>query len=341
MPKEKHPQKNASADNKKPGKLFSIFSTGPGKGGRGVTKKQAEFNGKYDLYNFFTFLRYRFGDITKLNLLFILANFSIVFLLYSLTGNTQNELPTPSTPLYQQLYGMAQYNPTSPAVLAYTGVYGVMTTISVWTTLTKVLVYSGFTLLFTFGLSSAGVAYVTRAFIRREQVFVWHDFWGAVKKNWKQSIVIGIFDLVICFLLYNSLVFYSANRVTYLMQVFFYLVIAFAILYFIMRMYFYFLTITFDLSIFKIFKNSFIFTLLGIKRNIVAVLAMGLAVLINAYIFTLLPSVGVMLPFIFTLGFLFFISAYCVFPVIDKFMIKPYYKEESISGEKPIFTDRG
>jgi hypothetical protein len=50
-----------------------------------------------------------------------------------------------------------------------------------------------------------------------------------------------------------------------------------------------------------------------------------------------------MLPFIFTIGFLYFIMAYCVFPVIDNFMIKPYYKDQQNKNqdEKPIFTDRG
>jgi uncharacterized membrane protein YesL len=128
-----------------------------------------------------------------------------------------------------------------------------------------------------------------------------------------------------------------------MMQVLFYLTIAFTVIYAVMRMYFYLMIVTFDLKFTKLVKNALIFSILGIKRNICAVLGIAITLFLNIYLFMLLPSVGVMLPFIFTIGFLYFIMAYCVFPVINKFMIKPYYtdQQDEHQAEKPIFTDRG
>ncbi len=335
---KKHNDNNENKENK----VFSFFSPSKNKKEKGLTKEQARFNGKYDFINFFSFLKFRFGDITKSNLLFILLNFSLLLMLFALTGYTNKTITTPSTPMYQQVFGMLQYDNSSAAILTYAAVSGVTADISVWTIWTQLLVYSGYSLFVTFGLSNIGMAYLTRGFVRRDHLFVWHDFWQSIKKNWVQGIIVGVLDLGVCYLLYNALMFYGANRVDYMMQLFFYLTIAFAAIYLIMRMYFYFMIITFDLKLTKLIKNAMIFSLLGIKRNICAVLGIALTLFLNIYIYIFLPSVGILIPFVFTAGFIYFITAYCVFPVIDKYMIKPYYKSETgESGGKPIFTDRG
>ncbi|MDD4125140.1 MAG: DUF624 domain-containing protein [Eubacteriales bacterium] len=341
MAENKNKNENNDKESNGDNKIFSFFSPSKNKKDKGITKKQAYFNGKYDFFNFFSFLKFRFGDITRISLLFILINFSLLLILFTFTGYTNNTITTPSSPLYQQVYGMLQYDNSSATVLSYAGVYGVTMNISVWTIWTKILIYSGYSLIITFGLSNVGMAYLTRGFIRRNHLFIWHDFWYSIKKNFKQGLIVGVLDIGICYLLYNALLFYGANRVTYYLQLFFYLTIAFTAIYLIMRMYFYLLLITFDLKLTKLIKNAFIFSLLGIKRNICAVLGIALTVLINVYIFMFLPSVGVLIPFLFTIGLIYFIAAYCVFPVIDTYMIKPYYKPESDGDAKPVFTDRG
>ena len=56
---------------------------------------------------------------------------------------------------------------------------------------------------------------------------------------------------------------------------------ALSILYFFMRFYIYLLLVTFDLSIRKILKNALIFTMLGIKRNLMGFLGVALITLVN------------------------------------------------------------
>ena len=53
------------------------------------------------------------------------------------------------------------------------------------------------------------------------------------------------------------------------------------VLYFVMRYYMYVQMVTFKLKIFKIFKNSLIFALIGIKRNVVAFLGILASVVIG------------------------------------------------------------
>jgi hypothetical protein len=56
-----------------------------------------------------------------------------------------------------------------------------------------------------------------------------------------------------------------------------------------------------------------------------------------------LQTVGYILPFIITIGFCSLLSTYCAWPVIDKYMITPYYADNDNSGDddEAVFTDRG
>ena len=87
------------------------------------------------------------------------------------------------------------------------------------------------------------------------------------------------------------------------------------------------LLVTFDMKLTKIFKNALIFVVLGIKRNIMALLGLiiitALALLL---IFLLLPvglGVTLVLPFIYYLGVCAFIYTYAAYPIIKKYMIDP------------------
>ena len=89
--------------------------------------------------------------------------------------------------------------------------------------------------------------------------------------------------------------------------------------------------VTFDLSIFKLFKNSMIFAFLGFKRNFLALLGIGFVVFINLLLFStpILMGLGIALPFVLTLGICTYIAAYAAWPKIKQIMIDPYYKDEA------------
>ena len=112
----------------------------------------------------------------------------------------------------------------------------------------------------------------------------------------------------------------------------YFVIFALAIIYFIMRFYIYLLLVTFDMKTFKIIKNSFIFSILGIKRNIMALLGIILVVVIHALMIWFLISTPLgftmILPFVYILALTAFMSAYAAFPIIDKYLIEPYAEKE-------------
>ena len=111
-----------------------------------------------------------------------------------------------------------------------------------------------------------------------------------------------------------------------------------------MRFYAYTIMITFDLSIRKILKNSFIFAFVGFKRNIVALLGIFVVAAINYMLVGVLLPAAIMLPVIITISLCSFIAIYASYPVIKKYMIDPYYPEQTnqVSElDETIFEDRG
>ena len=335
-------------NNNKEGRLFSFFSPSRSRSA-GLTKEQTKFNGKYNIPNFFIFLKNRFGDLTILNLIFVLANFSLLLVFFATSGNTNVTVSTPASPFYQQIAGASRYG-SGAELSSLFSVYSSMTSLSVWTVWTKILYYSSFTLIITFGLSNLGMAYVTRAMVRREHVFVWHDFWYAIKRDWKQGLIVGVLDCILIFLISYALIFYYANLSAggFQIQLMFYLTIFFALFYLVMRFYIYLMVITFKLKTTKIFKNAIIFAFLGMKRNLCALIAFAVIVFVSIYLILMFSTVAMLLPFIFTFALLFFVGSYCAYPVIVKYMIEPNGENGSASGENasnadeaPIFTDRG
>jgi hypothetical protein len=107
------------------------------------------------------------------------------------------------------------------------------------------------------------------------------------------------------------------------------MIFALVFIYGVMRFYTYLMMVTFDMKITKILKNALIFTVMGFKRNIMALLGMALltgvfAVLI-IFLGRLVPAFFV-LPFLCLLGFCGFMYTFAAYPVIQKYMIDPVQK---------------
>ena len=98
-----------------------------------------------------------------------------------------------------------------------------------------------------------------------------------------------------------------------------------------MRFYIYLILVTFDLPIKKIIKNSLIFVALGFKRNIVASIWLLLIGAANIALgFALLPSnliIVLVLPLFYLFGLCSYTTVYAAYPILNKYMIEPYYDE--------------
>ncbi|MBR0231448.1 MAG: YesL family protein [Clostridia bacterium] len=340
-------------DNKnKKHRIYNFFSGTENRSGRGVTKKQVEHDKQLGFAYFFKLLKMRLGKLALNNLIFALCNIPLFIALLGVAGYFNGSVNTASDPLYGPLYGIMQYE-NNPVTSALFGVYGAGTELTVVSAASKVLMCFAFLLLITFGLSSIGMIYNIRNVCRGESIYTWGDFFEGIKKNFKQGLAVGIIDFLIIALLVYDIMAYSANSAnSFMMLVFYYASILFAAIYYIMRYYLYIQLVTCRMSIGKMFKNSFLLTALGIKRNLAGFVGALLFAVAFVYFYILFPSVAIILLGIFVFSFLAYIGVYCAYPVVEKYVIEPYYEEhpderpgygeESFDEDtEQIFTDEG
>lgn len=317
------------------GKEFKLFSYSLD--GKGV-KKEPE--GPKNLKNFFVSYARRFGQIVSVNLYYVFGNFPIFFAMLALSGNLNTKYPAPTSRVFTALYGAMTASDT-PITSALFGVFGTKGELSMPTLATNVFWLLSLLVFLTFGLVNIGASYILRNMVKGEPIFMWSDFWYAIKKNLRQGIILGALDLLFMLLIAYDIVFFYSNLGNFMLGVFFWFSLFAAILYCFMRYYMYIVTVTFDLSIFKILKNALIFAILGFKRNIMALLGTAVFVLITSYIFALFVPLGIIIPFVLLFGSCSYMAAYAAFPKIKQHMIDPYYVEEEKDEIEPIFKDRG
>ena len=98
--------------------------------------------------------------------------------------------------------------------------------------------------------------------------------------------------------------------------------------------------VTFDLKTFKILKNALIFSVLGVKRNIMAMLGIILLLILHIVLIVLLLPFGIAVPLVLPLVYLMaaigFMGTYAAFPIIERYMIEPYQNETADDTESDM-----
>ncbi len=290
------------------------------------------------LKRYFKLLGRRFWKLITLNMMMLPLIAPILIALYIWFGVERT--PTVTNGLFPQIFAANQLAP-SPESTILLDLYGTQATIPVYNA-TPAYIGVGICALIlfvTFGWQNVGATYVLRGMVRGEPVFVWSDYFYAIKRNLKQGLLLGMLDFVVIFLLaFDIGYFWNQAGSSFLTNVGFWAVCALLILYFLMRFYIYLLLVTFELSIRKILKNALIFAVLGFKRNIMAILGLVLITAINVLLLLLLGptpvgGVPIILPFLYYLSVTAFTSAYAAYPIIERYMIIPYLKAEEEDAE--------
>lgn len=287
---------------------------------------------KFGLISFFKLSFHRIGALCKINLLMLLMVSPLIFTLFGFSGSffawrIADTAMSPSSSVFPHYIGMAAYENGS-ALSSLLTPFTYLTTVNVDNVATTILKWVGVVTVFLFGPMNVGCTYVLRNTVREEHVFIWHDFFGTIRKNLKQSIVFGVIDCVCIGAILYALPFYYTYASTFAMQMLLVAMILITILYFVMRVYIYLMIVTFDLKYLKLYKYAFILTSAGIKRNIMMLVGVFTLFIISAYLFILLRGLGLMLLFVFTFAFAYLICVYCAYPVVKKYMIDPFYDED-------------
>lgn len=315
--------KNTEEKTKRKFKLFDM-----NRDGKGVYEQESR---KPTVLFFFKLLKRKFPQLLQLNLLllFMVIPLLVVIGIYFLGNKT----PTVTDISYASLYGIDQVVSLPGAMLDMTSIQMDIPAFSPF--MNVLIIVMVLFLAITFGWQQAGATYVLRGLFRGDAVFVFSDYFYAIKRNFKQAFFMGLFDFICCaVLIIDFFYFRSLTGTSFGFDFMFFTIFAISIIYIIMRFYTYTLMITFDLSTLKILKNSLIFTVLGIKRNILALLGIALLIIIHLLLIWFLLPVGItipiILPFVYIMAILGFMAIYASYPIIDKHMIEPYKAQDSL-----------
>ena len=310
--------------NKKRFKLFDYQREGKGIGKMDLADPSG-------IKRFFVSLKDNFGKIVSVNMFFVIGNFPLLFLIITLSGYTKLPTILPFSDLFQNVNGLLSINGATPYMMSLYGVEGLQNVVLVNTPLTYVFYGISALTLLTFGIVNVVTAYILRNLAKGEPVFVWADFWYAVKRNWKQAIPFGMIDAFLNFLFIYNIYTAFTQTSDFLGSMLFWCYIILFVLYFFVRSYIYVQMVTFRLSVFKIFKNSLIFAVLGFKRNFGAFF--GTLLMIALEFLFMFGAGSILVPFAVAmpLTVFFSISAYmkvfASYYKIKEVMIDPYLAE--------------
>ena len=311
-------------------KKFKLFDTN--RDGKGVYEEE---NRKPTLGFFFKLLWRKLSQLVRLNVLLFLQVIPVLVFLYVYFLGAKT--PTATEVIYAPLYGISKIS-NSSALAALLDINAIQMGIPIFSpAIMIVLIVLAVIFALTFGWINVGSAYVVRGLFRGDPVFVFSDFFYAIKKNFKQAFWFGLLDFACTVVLVVDFLHFYSRTGSYGNDVMYFMILAVAIIYIVMRFYVYHMMLTFDLSVRKILKNALIFTVLGIKRNLLAMLGIVLFLAIHIVLIKVFLSMGItipiVLPFFYAMAIMKFITTYAAFPVIEKYMITPYQKDEEILEE--------
>ncbi len=320
--REQEEKRRAKREKRK----FNVFNSAY-TDGRGVDKDEVQIADNPNLANFFRLVGRKLNQLLTTNLMMVAGNFPIFFFFLSMSGYFSDHTTTPYYLVFAPLRG-AMLHDQSAATSALGTIFGRQMSVTLPTTVDYVLLALAALVLLTFGPVRCGITYLLRNMFRGKPILMKDDFFETIRRNLRQSILYGILDIAIIGILIYDIIFFNLNLgLHFASDMMFYMTLWMTLLYFFMRPYIYLMIVTFDLSLFKIFKNALRFTVLGIKRNFMMLLGTAvLAGLEYVLMFAFFP-LAVIVPFVILPSLLILMGVYAAYPVLKKWLIDPWYEE--------------
>lgn len=185
-------------------------------------------------------------------------------------------------------------------------------------------------------LSPVNLAFfrVTRDYVRESPSFMFSDIWDTIKKNWWQSLVIGVLQYLMLSCVSISLLWYYS----YINNGWFFkagFILCLFLTYIVLSMSFYIgiMQVTLDMNLRKIIKNAFYFSVICLWKNLFMILVslfllifVGVMIIIGmAYPQIVLPLTMIFI-MIMLFSFWFYFISYMTYPSILKYIVDPYYE---------------
>ena len=235
---------------------------------------------------------------------------------------------------------------TVPLVIALAAViYLGQTYTSAALTIAGVMVIT-FALLF--GPNLAAVTKILRCFTLEKPCFLMETYWKTFKESFKQACPLGLIDLLVGTSVVSG--FYVYPRVIEVMQesgeggetfyyVLFILTLSIAIAVLLMRFYGYLMIVSTDLSFGNILKNSLALSFLALKKNLLTLVLSALVMGIFGVVTFYSPMVMMVIWIFFPTAYVGFLIVFNCYPVIQKYVINPYYAQRGELSPEMTFSE--
>lgn len=226
---------------------MGLFNTNYNKPGKGIDKDAPKKKGLNLFYD--TYFR-KFWDIIKLNLLYLVTTLPCLAVVMLLAGGIANDITAKYAPLAAQALGLASVDITNQE-------------------LAKIIMFSDMGIRLITGLAfivfvgagpmTAGFVHILKCFVNEVPVFLFSDYFAAVKANWKQALAVWAADLVIYTFAYYSVRFYGSMGapMMYMKYVLYALIFFFTILHF----FIYHLMVSYKMPFIQLYRNAALFTI--------------------------------------------------------------------------------
>ena len=185
----------------------------------------------------------------------------------------------------------------------------------------------------------AGVTKVIRDFVREEPAFLFSDFIDGAKKNFFPSMLISAIQYIFGAIILNAIsLYYSYLGNGFIYTIAFAASLFLAFIFVSMNFYVMLMQVTLKLSLKKIFKNAFFFSIICLFRNILLLVGIVATILLYVILFIVGQAYGLVLGFTvlsvlgFIIAFMIYVLISAVYPPIKRIVIDPYYdthKEET------------
>ena len=217
----------------------------PMRDGKGVEKgEDTTPNLKY----FFKLWGRKFWKLISLNLMMLVQILPLLGCLFLYLGGPK--VSTQYDPLYTVLLGAQTALPTSEGMTLFNSAAGLLHQTPIFNSWAHWVM--GLLIVFhlvTYGWQKVASTYILRGLVRGDGVFLFSDYFYAIRKNMKQGFVMGLLDSVAIFALVFDFIYFWNSPTTGMNNFMYIMIFALIIIYGIMRFYTYLMLVTFNMKL--------------------------------------------------------------------------------------------
>ena len=214
---------------------------------------------------------------------------------------------------------------------------------------TAMLIAAALAILFAvcFGPGIAACTKILRNFSIEKPTFLMDTFFKTFRSSFKQACPMGLIDLGMTASIISSFYVYpkiinqlreAGNGGETFYYVLFVLTLSIAIVVTLMSFYAYLMIVSTDLKMTNILKNSLALSFIALKKNVLTLLLTILIMGGFALLTYLFPFILAIFWLFIPTGFVAFMIVFNCYPVIQKYVINPYYAQRGEVNPEQAFT---